>query len=108
MNLNHAMNLELYVRKTQSTFNKSCVVAIDASVEVWVRWWLRKYRLKKAALELWISHLGKGALFPNHVGISIREVRIALEFQDWEFQELGEVGDISITGMVGGVTIMIT
>ena len=68
----HAMNLELYAAYIHTHFSDHVVVAIDASV---------------GSLDhVGFATLGKGALQPG-LGVS---------------KELGEVGDISITGIVGG------
>ena len=68
----HAMNLELYAAYIHNHFPNHVVVAIDASVG--------------SPDHVGFATLGKGALQPG-LGVS---------------KELGEVGDISITGIVGG------
>ena len=68
----HAMNLGLYIRYIQAHYSRYVVVAIDASV---------------GSLDhVGYATLGRGALQPG-LGVS---------------KELEAVGDISITGIVGG------
>lgn len=68
----HAMNLELYVRYIRAHFPDYVVVAVDASVG--------------SADHVGYATLGRGALQPG-LGVS---------------KDLEAVGDISITGIVGG------
>lgn len=68
----HAMNLELYARYIRSNYPDYVVVAIDASVG--------------SPDHVGFATLGKGALQPG-LGVS---------------KELEAIGDISITGIVGG------
>ena len=68
----HAMNLELYIRYIQAHYSRYVVVAIDASVG--------------SPDHVGYATLGRGALQPG-LGVS---------------KELEAVGDISITGIVGG------
>lgn len=68
----HAMNLDLYARYIRLHFSDHLVVAIDASVG--------------SADHVGYATLGRGALQPG-LGVS---------------KELEAVGDISITGIVGG------
>jgi len=68
----HAMNLELYVRYIRAHYSRYVVVAIDASVG--------------SPDHVGYATLGRGALQPG-LGVS---------------KDLEAVGDISITGIVGG------
>lgn len=68
----HAMNLELYIRYIHAHYSRYVVVAIDASVG--------------SPDHVGYATLGRGALQPG-LGVS---------------KELEAVGDISITGIVGG------
>lgn len=68
----HAMNLEVYAAYIRTHFPDHVIVAIDASVG--------------SPDHVGFATLGKGALQPG-LGVS---------------KELMEVGDISITGIVGG------
>ena len=70
----HAMNLEFYVRRLRTRFADHLVIAVDASVG--------------SADHVGYATLERGALRPG-LGVS---------------KELGEVGDISITGIVGGAS----